>query len=104
MKVVFRTYTKKDGTPYYGYWAILQHLDGLKDKDITVRIDFDKKSQLGYNEVDIFCPSLKISHLKLNKIEGNKFEATFDTKDLRAIFLFSLIWEKPVIRDTAMNF
>lgn len=86
MKVIFRTYTKKDGTPEYGYWAVLQHLEGLKDKDITVRIDIDKRNQLGYDEVDVFCPSLKISHLELKKLEGSKFEASFDTKDLRAVF------------------
>ena len=82
MKVVFRTYTKKDGTPDDGYWAVLQHLEGLKDKDITVRIDIDKRNQLGYDEVDVFCPSLKISHLELKKLEDSKFEASFDTKEL----------------------
>ena len=86
MKVVFRTYTKKDNSPEDGYWAVLQHLEGLKEKDILVRIDIDKKNQLGYDEVDIFCPSLKITNLKLKNIEGNKFEAEFDTKDLRAVF------------------
>ena len=86
MKIVFRTYTKKDGTPEDGYWAVLQHLERLKDKDILVRIDIDKKNQLGYDEVDVFCPSLKISHLELRQIEDSKFEATFDTKNLRAVF------------------
>lgn len=86
MKVVFRTYTEKDGTPENGYWKVLQYLEGLKDKDIIVRVDIDKKNVLGYNEIDVFCPGLKISHLKLKKIEGNKFEATFDTKNLRAVF------------------
>jgi len=86
MKVVFRTYTKKDGSPEYGYWAVLQHLEGLKEKDILVRIDIDKKNQLGYDEVDIFCPSLKISHLELKQLDKSKFEATFDTKNLRAVF------------------
>ena len=86
MKVVFRTYTKRDGSPEDGYWAVLQHLEGLKDKDILVRIDIDKKNQLGYDEVDVFCPSLKISHLELKQIEESKFEATFDTKNLRTVF------------------
>lgn len=94
MKVVFRTYTKRDGSPEYGYWAVLQYLEGLKEKDITVRIDIDKKNQLGYDEVDVFCPSLKISHLKLNKIDDSKFEATFDTKNLRAVFQVLLFMGK----------
>jgi hypothetical protein len=94
MKVVFRTYTKKDGTPDYGYWAVLQHFEGLKDKDILVRIDIDKKNQLGYDEVDVFCPSLKISNLKLKKLDDRKFEASFDTKNLRAIFQVLLFMGK----------
>lgn len=86
MKIVFRTYTKKDGSPENGYYEILQYLEGLKEKNVLVRIDIDKKNVLGTNEVDIFCPSLKISHLNLKKIEGSKFEATFDTKNLKEIF------------------
>lgn len=94
MKVVFRTYTKKNGSPEDGYWAVFQHLEGLKDKDITVRIDIDKRNQLGYDEVDVFCPSLKISHLELKKLEDRKFEASFDTKDLRAVFQVLLFMGK----------
>lgn len=97
MKVVFRSYTKKDGTPEGGYWEVLQYLEGLKDKDILVRIDIDKKNQLGYDEVDVFCPSLKISHLELKQAEednSSKFEASFDTKNLRAVFQILLFMGK----------
>lgn len=85
MKVVFRTYTKRDGTPDYGYYAVLEHLNGNTEKDLVVRIDFDKKNVYSLEEEDFFFPSLKISKLKLNKLGDSKFEAEFTTKDQRAM-------------------
>lgn len=86
MKVVFRTYTKKDGSPEYGVYAVLEHLNGLKEKDVLVRIDVDKANELGFDEVDIYCPSPKISHLELRKFDDRKFEASFDVKHKREVF------------------
>ena len=87
MTVRFRSYTKKDGSPEYGVYAVLEYLNGLTEKDIVVRIDYDKKSVFSLNEVDFFFPTLKISHLKLKNIDDHgTFEATFDTKDLRSVF------------------
>jgi hypothetical protein len=90
MKIVFNTYTTKKGDPEDGYWEILQYLEGLKEKDLLVRVDIGKKTEYSLEEEDFFFPSLKISHLKLNKLDGNKFEAEFDTKYLRCIFVFLL--------------
>lgn len=85
MKVVFRTYTKKDGTPEDGYYEILQHLNGNTEKDIVVRIDYYKKNKYSLDEEDFFFPTLKISKLKLIKRNDHEFEAEFTTKDQRNI-------------------
>ena len=92
MKVIFRTYTHKDGTPDHGYYEILEHLNGNTEKDIVVRVDYDKKNDYSLDEEDFFFPSLKISKLKLNKLDDSKFEAEFTTKNQRTIvaFLISL--------------
>ena len=45
MTVRFRSYTKKDGTPEDGVYAVLEHLNGLTEKDIVVRIDYNKKNE-----------------------------------------------------------
>lgn len=86
MKVVFCTYSDRKGEPENGYWKILQHLEGLKEKDLLVRIDINKKTEYSLDEEDFFFPALKISHLKLKKLDDRKFEATFDTKNLRNVF------------------
>lgn len=86
MKIVFRTYTQKDGSPEDGYYAIMQYLEGLKEKDLLVRIDYNKKNEFALDEVDFFFPSLKISKLALKPLSDGKFEASFETKDRRAVF------------------
>ena len=88
MTVRFRSYTKKDGSPEDGVYAVLEHLNGLTEKDIVVRIDYYKKKDWSLDETDFFFPSLKISHLELNKVDasGSTFEATFDTKNPRSVF------------------
>jgi len=87
MTVRFRSYTKKDGSPEDGVYAVLEHLNGLTEKDIVVRIDYNKKSEYGLDEEDFFFPSIKISHLELKKVDDDRaFEATFDTKNARAVF------------------
>lgn len=92
MKVEFRSYTKKSGEPENGLYKILEYLNGLTKKDFFVRIDIDNKKDLGYDEEAFFCPSLKITNLKLTKKEDSTFEAEFNTKNLRAVFtLLTLI-------------
>ena len=88
MKVKFRTYTKKDGSPEDGLYEMLQYLDGNTKKDFVIRMDYGKKNEHATEEVDLFCPSLKISKLQLNKIEGNTFEAEFKTNNPRLMFKF----------------
>lgn len=90
MRVVFRTYTKKDGSPENGVAAILQHLADHNEKNVVVRLDIDKKNVYGYDEEDFFFPSLKITKLEIKPIDERKFEATFNTKDLRAMFVLLL--------------
>ena len=90
MRVVFRTYTKKDGSPEDGVAAILQHLADHNEKNVVVRLDIDKKNVYGYDEEDFFFPSLKITKLEIKPIDDRKFEATFNTKDLRAMFVLLL--------------
>ena len=86
MRIVFRSYTKKDGSPNGGYAEILEYLNGLTEKDNVVRIDYDKKNEFGFDEVDFFFPTLKISKLNITPFGGRKFEATFETKVPRSVF------------------
>ena len=88
MKVKFRTYTKKDGSPEYGLYEMLQYLDGNTKKDFVIRMDYDKKNEHSLDEVDLFCPSLKLSKLKLNKIDDSTFEAEFKVNNPRLMFKF----------------
>ncbi len=77
-KVVFGSYSKKDGTPEDGVYEILQYLEGLKEKDILVRLDPDMK----YEGVDLFCDSLSIKNLQVKKInDRGEYEASFETKN-----------------------
>lgn len=88
MKVKFRTYTKKDGTPEDGLYEMLQYLDGNTKKDFVIRMDYDKKNEHAIEEVDLFCPALKISKLQLNKLDDSTFEAEFNTNNPRLMFKF----------------
>ena len=90
MKVIFRTYTGKEGEPEHGYYEVLQYLEGLTERDLTVRVDYNKRSEYSLEEEDFFFPSLKISKLKLTPIKEAEFEASFSTKDLRNVFVFLL--------------
>ena len=97
MRMIFSSYTKKDGTPEDGAAKILQYLSTHKLKDVVVRLDVDNKKRHNLEEQDFFFPSLSIKNLEikpLKKYGDGKFEATFDTKDYLAIFkLFLTIGE-----------
>ena len=69
MVIKYSGYFNKKGEPEGGVQEILEFLKGLNDKDILVRMDYDKKNKTSWDEVDLFCKSLKISNLEITEGE-----------------------------------
>ncbi len=69
MVIKYSGYFNKKGEPEGGVQEILEFLKGFNDKDILVRMDYDEKNKTSWDEVDLFCKSLKISNLEITEGE-----------------------------------
>lgn len=93
MTIKYSGYFNKKGEPEGGVQEILEFLKGFNGKDITVRMDYDKKNKTSWDEVDLFCKSLKISNLKIvNGERGDEKIATIqfnesNERDLIKLFV-----------------
>ena len=69
MTIKYSGYFNKKGEPEGGVQEILEFLKGFNGKDIIVRMDYGKKNKTSWDEFDLFCKSLKISSLEVEKGE-----------------------------------
>lgn len=94
MTVKYSGYFNKKGEPEGGLQKILEFLTTFNKKDVLVRMDYYKKNKTSWDEVDLFCKSLKISSLEIQQGERNEKIARFtftETSEIDLIKLFANI-------------
>lgn len=75
LKIEFCAYynDKKEKFDEGGLYPFLEYCQSSKPKDVVVRVDYD----MDFDEIDIYCESLAISHLSYEKIDDGNFVAKF---------------------------
>lgn len=86
-------YNEKRGT--FSDTAVVEILDYIKDKKMSetlVRMDFDKKNEISFDEYDIFCQKLNIKTLDYTIVDNDRkiFRANITCDKQTAISLIKL--------------
>lgn len=92
MTIKYSGYFNKKGEPEGGVQEILEFLKTFNKKDVIVRLDYYKKNKTSWDEVDLFCNSLKISGLEIEDTDRDSWKIakiTFnETSEVDLIKLF----------------
>ena len=89
MTLKYTSYGKIEDTPIY---EILSYFTKPR-KNVVIRLDYDKENELGWDEEDIFMPSMEISKLEVVTDEKKKY-----SKEYFATFMCDNKYQKDLLK------